>query len=131
MSQAAKVLGWVAGRISRGLALCLCRYSPLASAVRALLNEVLPSGACEVDVVGGPLAGAHLNLDLQAEKYLWLGTYEPAMQEAMLRFLTSGVHAWDVGAFIGPTALDTPSSFAERDTLRRRGSSQLMPVCVT
>ncbi|MDR7523650.1 MAG: FkbM family methyltransferase [Armatimonadota bacterium] len=42
-----------------------------------------------------------MELDLRREKYLWLGTYEPWVQEAMSRYVRPGDWAWDVGAFIG------------------------------
>jgi FkbM family methyltransferase len=54
-----------------------------------------------VRVAGGGLAGLRLWLNLRREKYLWLGTYEPWVQEAMAHYLRPGDWAWDIGAFIG------------------------------
>jgi len=42
-----------------------------------------------------------MELDLKREKYLWLGTYEPWVQEAIKQHLRPGDWAWDVGAYIG------------------------------
>jgi FkbM family methyltransferase len=101
MNHGVRVLGRAAGLVPRGLALHLYRWPPVATTVRAVLNAVLPAGLHEVNVVGGPLARARLTLDLKREKYLWLGTYESPVQEAILRHLKPGTFAWDVGAFIG------------------------------
>ena len=96
-----RALGFVARLIPRRVALALYRVAPLARAVRALVNMTAPSGYHEVRVIHGPLAGCRLCLDLKLEKYLWLGTYEPWVQDALVRHLTPGMHAWDVGAYIG------------------------------
>jgi FkbM family methyltransferase len=40
-------------------------------------------------------------LDLSIEKYLWIGTYEPWVQDAIAAHLRPGMRAWDVGGFIG------------------------------
>jgi len=42
-----------------------------------------------------------MELDLKREKYLWLGTYEPWVQEAIRQYTRPGDWAWDVGAYIG------------------------------
>lgn len=46
-----------------------------------------------------------LQLDLRTEKDLWLGTYEPALLEAIDHFAGLGLTAYDVGANIGYVSL--------------------------
>jgi FkbM family methyltransferase len=77
------------------------RFPKVARAARMMMNAVIPSGFREVGVVKGPLRGTRLMLDLQSEKYLWLGTFEPWVQKAILRHLSRGDWSWDVGAYIG------------------------------
>jgi len=73
----------------------------LAGVMRGALNRVLPAGLNEVEIARGPLRRFRLALDLQHEKYLWLGTYEPWVCYTLERYLHPGDVAWDVGAFIG------------------------------
>lgn len=73
----------------------------LAGLLRSTLNVFAPPGVQIVEVAGGPLRGVRLELNLKLEKYFWLGTYEPWVQEAIARYLRGGDWAWDVGAFIG------------------------------
>jgi FkbM family methyltransferase len=93
--------GHVAKLVPRGLALSIYRYPRLAAAVRAFFNRTVPPGPTEVRVAAGPLKATRLVLDLGYEKFLWLGTYEPWVQDVILQHLTKGGVAWDVGAFIG------------------------------
>jgi len=55
------------------------------------LNRLVGRGRKIVAITAGPLKGARLRLDLQREKYFWLGTHEPLVQEWL----------YDVGAHIG------------------------------
>ncbi len=73
----------------------------LAGVMRGALNWVLPAGWNEVEIASGPLRGLRFVLDLKHEKYLWLGTYERCVYDALERYLRPGDTAWDVGAFIG------------------------------
>jgi len=95
----------IAGRITRGIPrqvmLRVYDYPSVAHFLRSIANRFVPDGLTEVQVAGGALAGARLLLDLRLEKYLWLGTYEPWVQEAITANLRPGEGAWDVGAFIG------------------------------
>lgn len=79
----------------------LYRVGPLAKISRGLLNWVAPIGVREVVIAGGDLAGSRLLVDLQSEKDLWLGTYEPELQAALRKFARPGMVAYDVGANIG------------------------------
>ncbi len=85
--------------------LALYRLGPLTRLVRALLNRAAPSGANPVRVAAGELAGMWLVLDLQVDKDLWLGTYEPQLAKAIRRFARPGGVAYDLGANVGYTAL--------------------------
>ncbi len=77
----------------------------LAGLLRSTLNVFAPPGVQTVEVPAGPLRGVRLELNLKLEKYLWLGTYEPWVQEAIVRHLRPGDWAWDVGAYVGYHAL--------------------------
>lgn len=73
----------------------------LSSGIRTLLNRVSPDGLTEVIAASGPLAGKPLYLDLQSEKFYWLGTYEPQLAEMLLKVCKPGMVVYDVGANIG------------------------------
>lgn len=73
----------------------------LAGFLRRTLNRFVPEGLSSVRIAGGGLQGLRMELDLRREKFLWLGTYEPWVHEAMSRCVSPGDWAWDVGAFIG------------------------------
>jgi FkbM family methyltransferase len=77
------------------------RSSFLSNLIRSHLNLSAPSGLTEVFVASGALKGARLVLDLKSEKYYWLGTYEPEVQEAVKEFVKPGGVVYDVGANIG------------------------------
>jgi FkbM family methyltransferase len=77
------------------------RIPPVARTIRRVLNSALPAGMQGVRVISGPLAGSRLILDLQTEKYFWLGTYEPHVEASLRCHLRPGMKAWDIGAFIG------------------------------
>jgi FkbM family methyltransferase len=77
------------------------QIGPLAKASRSLLNRVAPAGVNEVSIAGGDLVGLRMLVDLQSEKDLWLGTYEPELQAALREFARPGMVAYDVGANVG------------------------------
>jgi FkbM family methyltransferase len=83
----------------------LYRFGPVTRFIRRALNRAAPTGLVETVVAAGPLAGAHLLLDLQSEKDLWLGTYEPDLLAAIEALARPGIIAYDVGANIGYTAI--------------------------
>ena len=99
------------------LAALVARYSPpglkrafyrlpwLSRAIRRSLNRLAPHGLVVVQVAAGVLQGLKLRLDLQVEKDYWLGTYEPELQAAVLKFMRPGMVAYDVGANIGYVSL--------------------------
>jgi FkbM family methyltransferase len=96
---------WVA-RILPGWAKRLVyRIQPLARLARGSLNRVAPQGMTEVKVAAGDLQGWRLCLDMQAEKDYWLGSYEPDLQAAIIRWVKPGWVAYDVGANIGYVSL--------------------------
>jgi FkbM family methyltransferase len=81
------------------------RAGPLARLLRAGLNQAAPRGRTPVRVAAGGLSGIELELDLQAEKDYWLGTYEPELQRAVQELVEPGMVAYDVGANIGYISL--------------------------
>src|SRR3990170_1591428 len=85
--------------------LALYRLGPLTHLLRRLLNRAAPSGVHPVRVAAGELAGMWLLLDLQVDKDLWLGTYEPQLAAAIRRFARPGSVAYDLGANVGYAAL--------------------------
>jgi FkbM family methyltransferase len=81
------------------------RLGPFSELLRATLNTAAPEGLTQVQVAGGDLRGANLLLDLQVDKDLWLGTYEPEVQTTIRSFCKPGMRVFDVGANIGYTSL--------------------------
>lgn len=81
------------------------RLGPFSELLRATLNTAAPEGLTQVQVAGGDLRGANLLLDLQVDKDLWLGTYEPEVQATIRSFCKPGMRVYDVGANIGYTSL--------------------------
>ncbi len=79
----------------------LYHLGPLTQTLRGLLNRAVPDKPTDVVIAGGALIGAQLRLDLQQEKDLWLGTYEPDLQQALQTLARPGMVAYDVGANIG------------------------------
>jgi len=87
------------------LRLALYRLGPLTRLFRALLNRAAPAGVHPVQVASGELAGMWLLLDLQVDKDLWLGTYEPQLAAAIHRFARPGSVVYDLGANVGYATL--------------------------
>ena len=83
----------------------LYKLGPISRMVRSALNQAAPKGLSIVEVAAGPLAGQKLSLDLQREKDLWLGTYEPQLQKAAALFIKPGMTVYDVGGNIGYTTI--------------------------
>ncbi len=78
---------------------------PVSEALRSALTRSAPAGLVETEIAAGPLAEMHLQLDLRTEKDLWLGTYEPALLQAIQDWVEPGMVAYDVGANIGYVSL--------------------------
>jgi FkbM family methyltransferase len=70
-----------------------------------MLTRAAPDEVAPIKIAAGPLAGMSLQLDLRTEKDLWLGTYEPALLEAIDHFASPGQTVFDVGANIGYISL--------------------------
>lgn len=83
----------------------LYRLGPLTRLIRQSLNRAAPSGLTEIVIAAGGLRGARMLLDLQTEKDLWLGAYEPHLERAVRDFASPGAIAYDVGAHIGYVSL--------------------------
>ena len=75
--------------------------STLATPLRRLLTSSAPQGFSLVEVCGGALAGARMQIDLSCEKYYWLGTHEVAVQAALCERTCAGGVAYDIGAHAG------------------------------
>jgi len=89
------------------------RHPGLARPLRRALNRAAPGGLGVVEVAAGGLAGMKLELDLQAEKTYWLGTYEPELQAAIADLVQPGWVVYDVGANIGYITLLLAQSVGE------------------
>jgi FkbM family methyltransferase len=96
-----RVAGTVARWLPTGARQSLYRLGPLTRLLRQTLNRAAPVGVHPVEIAAGPLAGAQLLLDLQVDKDLWLGNYEPGVHSVIARFLRPGMTAYDLGANIG------------------------------
>lgn len=105
-----RLAAWLADALPLRLRLGLYRLGPVSKVLRSALNRAAPEGMTEVTVAAGPMKGIRLMLDLQAEKDLWLGNYEPELL-AMLQAIAppEGV-AFDVGANIGLISLTLAES---------------------
>jgi FkbM family methyltransferase len=75
------------------------------SALRPLVNRVLPRHPIPVRVLAGPARGIRLLIDPQVEKFYWRGAHDSAVAKALIRFLKPGDVFWDIGAHIGYTSL--------------------------
>jgi len=91
----------LAGLVPDGVMLAFYHRPWRAGVMCGALNRVLPAGLNEVEIARGHRRGLRFVLDLQLEKYLWLGTYEPCVCFTLERYLRRGDMAWDVGAFTG------------------------------
>lgn len=95
----------IARALPQGARNFLYRLGPLSAAIRSLLTRAAPGEIVPVEIAAGPLAGMRLQLDLRTEKDLWLGTYEPALLEAINHFARPDFVVYDVGANIGYVSL--------------------------
>ncbi|HKP54361.1 MAG TPA: FkbM family methyltransferase [Chloroflexia bacterium] len=77
------------------------RHPAVARLARRILNRLVGRGRKIVAITAGPLKGARFRLDLQTEKYFWLGTHEPLVQEWLASYVKPGWVVYDVGAHIG------------------------------
>ncbi|MGA9531620.1 MAG: FkbM family methyltransferase [Anaerolineales bacterium] len=96
-----RLAGWASAAMPASWVRCLYRLGPLTRALRSTLNKAAPTGRSTVKVSAGLLKGATFRLDLQEEKDLWLGTYEPDLQRTLRQVLGPGMTVYDVGANVG------------------------------
>jgi FkbM family methyltransferase len=92
-AEARRLLGSRATRFVAG--------SPLARPLRLVLGASAPTGVSMVEVCGGRLQGARMLIDLSCEKYYWLGTHEPHVQDLLAEIVRPGMVVYDVGAHAG------------------------------
>ena len=95
----------IARALPQGARDSLYRLGPISNAIRSMLTRAVPDEIILVEVAAGPLAGLKMELDLKLEKDLWLGTYEPALLEAIQHWVEPGMITYDVGANIGYVSL--------------------------
>lgn len=94
----------VAAVLDRMPAAIARRFAPgsrAARVVRPALNRLLPGNPIPVTIRSGPAQGLRIAVDPLREKYYWTGTYEPHVQDALVRLLRPGMTFWDVGAHAG------------------------------
>lgn len=67
------------------------------------LNFVLTgqTGYRKAHIATGHMAGLRMLLEMKRQKYFWMGTYEPWIQDAIVGHYCSDMHMWDIGAFTG------------------------------
>ena len=75
--------------------------SAIAKPLRAALLRRAPAGVAMVDVCGGRLRGTRMLVDLSCEKYYWLGTHEPHVQDWLAANIAAGSVVYDIGAHVG------------------------------
>jgi FkbM family methyltransferase len=73
---------------------------PLLSIGRVILGKIMPSNGL-VEITAGPLKGLRMWVNLKCQKYYWLGTHEPAVQEVLKKIIRPGWICCDIGAHIG------------------------------
>src|SRR3990172_10755563 len=66
--------------------LLLYRLGPVTDWLRRALNRAAPAGVLPVRIASGDVAGSWLLFDLQVDKDLWLGNYEPEVAQAIRPF---------------------------------------------
>jgi len=96
-----RTASWLARKTPQPILRLVYRIPPLAGIIRRTLNKAAPEGLTTVQISGGVLVGCRMELDLQTEKDLWLGTYESELQNALQSFIKPGDVVYDVGANIG------------------------------
>jgi FkbM family methyltransferase len=79
----------------------LVRRSAIAKPLRGALARRAPTGAAMVEVCGGRLRGTRMLVDLSCEKYYWLGTHEPRVQDWLAANIAAGSVVYDIGAHVG------------------------------
>jgi FkbM family methyltransferase len=77
------------------------RRSAIAKPLRGALSRRAPEGAAMVAVCGGRLRGTRMLVDLSCEKYYWLGTHEPRVQDWLAGNVSEGDVVYDIGAHVG------------------------------
>lgn len=77
----------------------------LASMFRKAVNSTVEDGLTVVEITAGSLQGYKIQLNMKAEKSRWQGTYEPELEQALIKYVKPGMVAYDVGANIGYVSL--------------------------
>ncbi|MCA1709985.1 MAG: FkbM family methyltransferase [Actinobacteria bacterium] len=88
-------------RLPPGLASRFQSQARVTRPARAIINRVLPDAPTLVTVRSGQVRGIRLLILPRSEKFLWTGTHEPEVQEAIANILQPGMTFWDVGSHVG------------------------------
>lgn len=105
-----RLAAWLADALPVRLRMGLYKLGPISRVLRSALNRAAPEGRSEVAVASGPMKGIRLLLDLQTEKDLWLGNYEPELLAMLQAAAPAGGVAFDIGANIGLISLTLAES---------------------
>lgn len=96
-----RFLGAVSRTLSPEMRARAAQMPVLGHALRFLVARFSPAERVPVKVQAGLLEGLIMKLNLRLERGLWLGSYETAIQTAIIRYLRPGVVVYDVGGHIG------------------------------
>ena len=80
---------------------------PIGQVKTWIRTLVLPKGSAWVQVKGGLSAGLAMRLRFPEEAGIWLGEYEPEVQNAISSAVRLGSVFFDVGAYVGTLSLGT------------------------
>lgn len=86
---------------------------PIARGKQWIRTFLLPKGPAWVRVQGGLCAGLAMRLRFPEEAGIWLGDYEPEVQNAISSAVRPGWTIFDVGSYIGTFSLGTASLVGE------------------
>jgi FkbM family methyltransferase len=100
-----RAASWLSRALPAPARRALYRLGPVSNGLRRILTLAAPEAFTVVEIASGTLRGASLELDLKSEKTIWLGMYEPELQQAIERFAPEGGIAYDIGANLGYISL--------------------------
>ncbi len=87
---------------------------PIALGKHWIRTFVLPKGPAWVRVKEGLSAGLAMRLRFPEEAGIWLGEYEPEVQNAIASVVRPGWAVFDIGAYVGTLSLGTARIVGQR-----------------